>query len=316
MKCKGNSAAYVRINMPLERKECANYPNYVGRESSHATLCVIDRHCICGIIDTTIGKPIRGDRGARQNRQQAGQNPGSGRRGHAECGSREGSRSEVPGWRILRSARYRAGQVRDVTPSIGREHVRYQCNRGVRGLEADILPDQSQLRGSGNRRVGAQETGSARTTQGARRGARFYPGATGRGRAGSSAPTGRADPKEIRSRCPPKNDRASSCGKKNRALTRDGKEGSERMAGVALRYEALRNAALGHVLSPEARSGLLLFLRRGMWGWARVLATAGTSPPQPIRATSSSFPTAEESRTVIHIFAAMAMKTERRGMTP
>lgn len=95
---------------------------------------------------------------------------------------------------------------------------------------------------------------------------------------------------------------------------RDGGESSERLAGVALQYESLRNAALGHALSPEARSGLLLFLRRGMWGWARVLATAGASPPQPIRATSLSFPMGEESRTVIHIFAAMAMNTEHRGM--
>jgi hypothetical protein len=52
-----------------------------------------------------------------------------------------------------------------------------------------------------------------------------------------------------------------------------------------------------------------------MWGWARVLATAGASTPQTIRATSLSFATAEESRTVIHIFAAMTMNTEHRGMT-
>ena len=82
-----------------------------------------------------------------------------------------------------------------------------------------------------------------------------------------------------------------------------------------MQYEALRNAALGHALAPEARSGLLLFLRRGMWGWARVLATAAASPPQPVRATSLSFSRAEESRTVIHIFAAIAMNTKHRGMT-
>jgi len=57
-------------------------------------------------------------------------------------------------------------------------------------------------------------------------------------------------------------------------------------------YEALRNAAFGQALPPEARSGLLLFLRRGMLGWARVMATAGPSPPpQPRRETSLSFPT-------------------------
>lgn len=37
-------------------------------------------------------------------------------------------------------------------------------------------------------------------------------------------------------------------------------------ATVAARYEMLRLAALGEALPLEARSGLLLFLRQGMWG--------------------------------------------------
>jgi len=92
-------------------------------------------------------------------------------------------------------------------------------------------------------------------------------------------------------------------------------ESSERLAGVTSQYEALRNAALGYTLPPEARSGLLLFLRRGMWGWARAMATAGANPPLPRRTAMLSFPTAEESRTVVHIFAAMAMNAEHRGAT-
>ena len=39
---------------------------------------------------------------------------------------------------------------------------------------------------------------------------------------------------------------------------------------IAERYETLRTAALGARLPLEARSGLALFLRRGMWGWAQV----------------------------------------------
>jgi hypothetical protein len=42
---------------------------------------------------------------------------------------------------------------------------------------------------------------------------------------------------------------------------------------VVAQYEALRGAALGDALPPEARTGLLLFLRGGMWGWARAVAT-------------------------------------------
>jgi hypothetical protein len=79
-------------------------------------------------------------------------------------------------------------------------------------------------------------------------------------------------------------------------------------ADILPQYEALRTAALGNALPSEARSGLLLFLRRGMWGWARVVATLGASPPQqPRRETSLSFPSGEESRAVIYIFAALAM---------
>ncbi len=100
-------------------------------------------------------------------------------------------------------------------------------------------------------------------------------------------------------------------------MTPEGGEGWERLSGIVAQYEVLRNAALGHVLPPEARSGLLLFLRRGMWGWTRVMATlVGSPPPQARRRASLSFPAAEESRTVIHIFAAMAMNAEHRGATP
>ena len=81
-------------------------------------------------------------------------------------------------------------------------------------------------------------------------------------------------------------------------------------------YEALRHAAFGQALSPEARSGLSLFLRRGMWGWVRVMARAGASPPpQPRHEASLSLPTAEESKAVIHIFATMAMNAEPTGAT-
>ncbi len=75
---------------------------------------------------------------------------------------------------------------------------------------------------------------------------------------------------------------------------------------VAAQYETLRRAALGEALPPEARSGLALFLRRGMWGWARMLATAG-APQQPIRPMSSSSTARYECRGVIHVFASMAM---------
>jgi hypothetical protein len=96
----------------------------------------------------------------------------------------------------------------------------------------------------------------------------------------------------------------------------EGGEGSGRLTGVVSQYEALRDAALGHPLPPEARYGLLLFLRRGMWGWARVVAVPRTTVQQePGQGASLRFAAADESRAVIHAFAAIAMNTEHRGVT-
>lgn len=315
MRRKVNYAAYVNINTPPDSNKCVIYLCQICRESRYATLVVLDMFCMCGIISETIGKPIRGDRGVSQERQQAGQDPSPRRRGLAESGPRKGPGSEVPRGRVLRSARHRASQVRDAAPGIGRECVGDQCDRRVRSVEADLLSDKSQLRGSWDLRLGTEEAGSARSTQGAGRGAGIYPRETDGGRANSSAPVGRANPEEIRSRYPPKDNRASSCGKKNRALTPGGVR-SEWPATAVSQYEALRNGALGHALAPEARWGLLLFLRRGMWGWAQAIGTTGASSPQPRPEESLGFRRANESRAVIHIFAAMAMNAAPRGATP
>ena len=68
-------------------------------------------------------------------------------------------------------------------------------------------------------------------------------------------------------------------------------------------------AALGEVLPPTARSGLMLFLRRGMWGWAQTLVAA--SPVQ--QPASSLTPPARNERTaVVHVLATMAMNTHDR----
>jgi hypothetical protein len=85
------------------------------------------------------------------------------------------------------------------------------------------------------------------------------------------------------------------------------------LSGVVAQYETLRGAALGQALPPEARSGLTLFLRRGMWGWARA-AAAMSMPQQPIGLPSWSFTASDKHRAaVIHVFAAMAMNADHRG---
>ena len=76
-------------------------------------------------------------------------------------------------------------------------------------------------------------------------------------------------------------------------------------------YETLRMAAVGEALPPQARSGLMLLVHRGMWGWARRVAAA-SAPHKPIHASSPS-PTAPCDReTVIHVLAQMAMNSHER----
>ena len=134
---------------------------------------------ICGIIKETIGKRFWEIAVPAKKRQQASQDPGPARRGRAELRHRR--RSSDPKFheqRVLRSARHRAGQVRDAAPRIGREGVGGQCDRGIRRVEADVLSEQGQLRGSGDRRPGTQEAGSARPAQTAGRSTGVYPRAT------------------------------------------------------------------------------------------------------------------------------------------
>ena len=84
---------------------------------------------------------------------------------------------------------------------------------------------------------------------------------------------------------------------------------------VVTQYESLRRAAIGDELPCEARAGLLLFLRRGMYGWARALATM--SAPQPLTGSRpSNWKAPEEHKTVIQIFAAMAIKANHQGAAP
>jgi hypothetical protein len=80
-------------------------------------------------------------------------------------------------------------------------------------------------------------------------------------------------------------------------------------------YESLRSAVLGDMLPLEARAGLLLFLRRGMCGWARALATM-RAPQRPVGSRLPNRTIPEEHRAVVHIFAAMIINAHRYGATP
>lgn len=77
------------------------------------------------------------------------------------------------------------------------------------------------------------------------------------------------------------------------------------------RYETLRRAAMGDPLPPEARNGLGLFLRKGMWAWAQALAV-NLDEGYPKGSPSSASLTYQHHKAVIQIFAAMAWNSHYR----
>lgn len=73
---------------------------------------------------------------------------------------------------------------------------------------------------------------------------------------------------------------------------------------LASNYEALRKAALGEPIPPSERSGLALFLRRGMWGWAKTFSVK--KPPRQQRNSFTAKSTSNhKQQSVIRLFAAM-----------
>jgi hypothetical protein len=84
---------------------------------------------------------------------------------------------------------------------------------------------------------------------------------------------------------------------------------------VSEQYELLRAAMLGTALPPDVRAGLVVFLYRGMWAWARMIALdpAGqrSIPASTFRPSNLDGPC--ERRAVVHLLAGMAMTiTDRR----
>lgn len=277
------------------------------------TIC-LTRCTECGVfIHTTLICQFLGDQFARKERQQALQGPGPLARGHFEFRTREGHRPKVPRKRVLRSARSGAGQVRDVASRLCRERAGDRRRRRVWGLQADVLSGQGKLRRSRDCGAGTQETRPSRPAQAPLRGVDVSRKPGSSGRADSSATAVYIDSTAVRSRGAPENDRARVGRKKNSKVNREitDKRPGEPPASIASRYETLRMAALGEPLPPEARSGLGVFLRRGMWAWVQALAVA-REPAQTTSSPSSSLTAPYQYRGVIQVFAAMALNTNHR----
>jgi hypothetical protein len=73
---------------------------------------------------------------------------------------------------------------------------------------------------------------------------------------------------------------------------------------IAAQYEVLRAAALGEALPLKARSGLMLFLRRGMWGWIQALTAAASPLREQADPSSTAWPE-HSGHAVVHVLAAI-----------
>ena len=83
-------------------------------------------------------------------------------------------------------------------------------------------------------------------------------------------------------------------------------------SAITVQYEVLRGAALGEALPLKARSGLMLFLRRGMWGWSQTLTITANSPREQIYPSSATWPTRSGRSALVHVLAAIAMSIHDR----
>ena len=83
--------------------------------------------------------------------------------------------------------------------------------------------------------------------------------------------------------------------------------------GLAAQYETLRGAALGEPLPPEARQGLALLLRRGMWAWTQAGATMMRPPSSPTSTPAAGVSGPAQPDGVIHVLAAMALSSHHRS---
>ncbi len=81
---------------------------------------------------------------------------------------------------------------------------------------------------------------------------------------------------------------------------------------IASQYEILRRAGLGESLPSDARSGLTLFLYRGMWAWAQTLLASNAPRQEPVSIMPHGPMQPSERSSVIHLFAALAMHPHER----
>jgi hypothetical protein len=222
----------------------------------------------------------------------------------------KGARREVQRQRLLRSARYRTGQIRDAPASRCRQRVDHGRVERIWRIQADLLRGQDELRDGGRCRA---RTEKARTTwppQDRRRRSCFFAGACEPRETGSRPGIGRGGSQRTRYRAPSPDDRAHI--KKNGSVDVAAADISAPSSTVIEQYEALRSGALGEDIPVSARQGLVVLLRHGMWKWAQMM----TAPPRPcpghIAELSDIRPTHRDCSDLVHLLATIVTSLPER----
>lgn len=76
---------------------------------------------------------------------------------------------------------------------------------------------------------------------------------------------------------------------------------------AASRYEVLRVAGLGRALTPEQRSGLPIFLRRGMWAWASAVVRPVAVSARTVPRRRTQRPRRTNADPAVQLLASMAV---------
>lgn len=239
--------------------------------------------------------------------KKAGEDRCPHRRGHIQLQRRQGARSEVQRQRVLRSTRCRAGSIRDAAAGLGRQGFGDRGLSRVRCLKADLLPSQGELRRGRSCGLGAGKAWAPWPTQDRPRRHGLPGGASGLWRTGASTRAGKTAPPGSRDRSPSQNDRAGI--KKNSTLNRSVTP-VRSAPDIVADYETLRAAALGEALPIMARSGLILFLRRGMWGWAQALTTAARPAAECVGPPPATPSRPGRHGAITHVLASIAMSIQ------
>ena len=298
--CKAKIAAHVNKTSPRVLPIRLSMTHIKRRSCLHVRLGDLDVVGTCGIVNQT----------TRSASARPRQDQGPPRRGHAEPPPRGCHRAQLPPGGVLRSPGSRSGEVRDASPRAGGRRRSDAGRRRVRLLAADILRGTGELRGGGDRGARPEEAWPAWPPQAARR----RDGAPRTAdRRGPASPRARARPEapgRTWSRGPSPNHRARCrCSKKKAGMI--GTAPTTQGHSLESRYEALRGGALGQPVVPDARAGLTVLLRSGLWAWARALAMEW-SPTRAASRDADSGPI-EGPRDLIRLLADMTLASLRRN---